>query len=67
MREKGTDKYENAHMQAVAIEFSRRRECEPYASRTFVRLFVLDNKRTRQSTRQSGVIQSALCEVAVVV
>ena len=26
MRKKGTDKYQNTHTQAVAIEFSRRRE-----------------------------------------
>ena len=45
MREKGTDKYENAHVQAVAMEFSRRREREPFALRTFVRLFVLNSKK----------------------
>ena len=46
----------------VAIEFSRRREQEPSASRTFVRLNVLDYKK--QSRRNSIRIQSALCEVA---
>ena len=97
MREKGTDKYKNAHIQeyttmasqravmrvqvsfviselplrpkpkliqAVAIEFSRRREQEPSASRTFVRPIVLDNKRARQSRGQLVRIQSVLCEVA---
>ena len=42
MREKGTDKYENAHIQAVAIEFSRRRKRETSALRTLVRLLMLD-------------------------
>ena len=40
MREKRINKYENAHVQAVAIEFPRRQEREPSASRRFVRLFV---------------------------
>ena len=31
MREKGKDKYENAHTKAVEIEFTRRREQEPSA------------------------------------
>ena len=48
----------------VAVEFSRRREQEPSASRKFVRLNVLDYKRTRQSMWQSVVIQPALCEDA---
>ena len=30
LREKGTDKYENAHIKAVAIKFSRRREKEHF-------------------------------------
>ena len=41
--------------QVVAIEFSRRREHEPSALRTFVRLIVLDYKRTRQ-WRQPNII-----------
>ena len=42
IREKGTDKYENAHIQAVAIKFLRRQKRETSASRTLVRRFVLD-------------------------
>ena len=42
MRERGTDKYMNAHIKTVAIQFSRKREQEPFASRTLVRLIVLD-------------------------
>ena len=57
MREKGLHK-----QQMVAIEFSRRREYEPFASRMFVRLIVFEYKRARQS-RRAVVIQSALCEV----
>ena len=49
---RGTDKYENAHLLAVAIEFSRRRERKPSASRTFVRLNALVYKRARQIRRQ---------------
>ena len=61
-REKGIDKYANAQTimcaectsnNGVAIEFSRRREHQPSISRTFVRLFVLHYKRTRQSGQQS--------------
>ena len=63
MKERETDKYESAHIKAVAIEFWRRQERGPTASRTFVRLFVLDYKTERQSRRQSVRIQSALCEV----
>ena len=51
----GKDKYENAHIQAVAIEFST----------TFVWLILLDYKRAIQSTRQSVRIQLALCEIAI--
>ena len=36
----GTDKYENAHTQAVAIEFWKRRVHEPYTLRMFCRLKV---------------------------
>ena len=39
--------YENAHIQTVAVDFSRRQEQEPYISRTFVRLNVLDYKKVR--------------------
>ena len=41
LRKEGTDKYDNKHIQAVAIEFSRRQERKPSALRTFVRLFML--------------------------
>ena len=58
-----TDKCKNLHIQAVAIEFSRRREQESSASRTFVKLIVLDYRRTIQSRRESEKILSALCEV----
>ena len=36
MREKGTDEYKNAHIQTVAIKFSRRLEREPSDSGTFI-------------------------------
>ena len=48
----------------LAIEFSRRREGEPSASRKFIRLIVLDYKSARQSRQQSVVIQKTLCKVA---
>ena len=54
MREKWTDKYNNLHIQVVAIGFSRRREQQPS-----------DSRRPRQGRRQSVVIQSVLCEVRV--
>ena len=47
MREKGTNKYENAHIQAVTIEFSSKRESEPSVSRMFVKLFPLDYKSAK--------------------
>ena len=40
---------ENAHIQTVAKDFSRRREFELYISRTSVRLNLLDYKRAEQS------------------
>ena len=52
MREKGTDKYENANTQVVAIEFSRRREREPTTLRTFCRLQVCAHKRAKQSRQR---------------
>ena len=39
--------YENAHIQMVAVDLSRRLEQEPFISRKFVRLNVLDYKRAR--------------------
>ena len=73
MREKGIDKYANAQTimcakctsnNIVAIEFSRRREHEPSTLRTFVRLFLLDYKRAKQSRQPAVRLQSVLCEVA---
>ena len=46
MRKKEIDRYENAHIQVVAIEFSRMRELEPSASRTFDRLKMQNNAAT---------------------
>ena len=48
----------------VAIELSRKREHERYTSKTFVRLFVFDYKRAKQSRRLVVKVQSALCKVA---
>ena len=39
--------YENVNIQTVAVDFSRRREKEPFISRTFVRLNALDYKKKR--------------------
>ena len=39
--------YENAHIQTVAVDFSRKREQEPSISRTFERLNALDYKKAR--------------------
>ena len=39
--------YENAHIQTVAADFSRRREQEPFISRMFVRLNVLNYKKAK--------------------
>ena len=47
LREKGTDKYENAYIQAVATEFKRRREREPFTLRTFFKLKVCAYKKAR--------------------
>ena len=53
MRKKGTDKYKNAHIhKEIAIEFSRRQEQEPSASRSFARLIVLDYNNARQNRQQ---------------
>ena len=53
-----------ANNNAVAVEFSRKREHQYFISRTFVRLIVLNYKRARQDRRQSVRMQSTLCEVA---
>ena len=47
MKEKVADNYENAHIQAATIEFSRRRNRETLVSRNGVILFVLYYKRPR--------------------
>ena len=39
--------YGNAHLQRVAVDFSRMREKELSISRTFVRLNVLNYKKAR--------------------
>ena len=73
MREKGIDKYANAQTTMCAEctsndvlldEFSKWREQEIFTSRTFLRQFVLDYKRVKQSSQREVIIQSALCEVA---
>ena len=46
----GTNKYENAHTQAFVIEFSRRRDHEPSALRTFWRLKMWLYKRETVSS-----------------
>ena len=43
----GTDKYENAHAQAVTIEFSKRQERELSTLRTFWRLKVCIYEKAR--------------------
>ena len=52
--------YENAHIQTVAVDISRRSEEEPIISRTFVRLKVLDYKRRDKAISHAEVVQSAL-------
>ena len=47
------------HIQTVAKDFSRGREQEPYISETFIRLNVLDYKRTEQSDRNTEVVVTA--------
>ena len=49
--------YENAHIQTVAEDFSRRREQEPSILSSFVRLNLLQ----QSVTVSAEVIQSALC------
>ena len=43
----GKDIYENPHIQTVTVDFLRIRGEEPFISRTFVGLNVLDYKRAR--------------------
>ena len=52
--------YENAHLQTVAVDFSKRREQELSISRTFVRLNVLDYKRQDKAINESVVIEAVL-------
>ena len=49
----------------VTSEFSLRRDHEPSTPRTFIKLFVLDYKRSRQRRQQLVVIQSVLYEDAL--
>ena len=44
---------ENAHLQTVVIDFSKRREYEPTISRTFVCLILLDYKEYFTATSMS--------------
>ena len=60
----GIYKYENAHAQAIMIEFSRIQERESSTLRTFWRLKVCVYKKARQSGQQSNISQSVLYEVA---
>ena len=61
MKEKGTDTYENAHAEAVAIEVSRRRDSIPSPFRMCCMLKACLYKKSRKSGPKSVVIQSALC------
>ena len=65
MREKETNKYENAHIQAVAIKFSRKQDREPSPSSMFARLNVFDYKKARQNTRQSVIINQSCVKLRV--
>ena len=52
--------YENAYIQTVTKDFSRRRE-QPSISIKFVRLTVLGYKREDESISGEVVIQTVLC------
>ena len=52
--------HDNMHIQTVAKGFSRSRKREPFNSRTFVRLNVLDYKRAEQSEQGREVVETAL-------
>ena len=49
VREKGTDKYENANTRAAAMEVWRKRDHEPSTLLTYCRLKVCAYKKARQS------------------
>ena len=49
--------HDDTHIQTVAEDFSRSREREPSISRMFVRLNVLDYKRSEQSDQTREVIE----------
>ena len=52
--------HDNTHVQTVAKDFSRSRECEPSISGTFVRLNVLVYERAEQSDHKRKVVETAL-------
>ena len=55
--------YENGRMQTVSVDFSRKREPEPFISRTLVRRNMLDCKRAGQSRRQAEATISCVFEL----
>ena len=63
--------YENGHIQTVTKDFSKRREQEPSISGTFVRLNMLDYKKTRWSDQRysynsdSIVLRQVACSKVV--
>ena len=57
--------YKNAHIQTVALDFSRRREQEPSISRTFVRLNVLDYKKGQDKAISESVVISLVSRLRV--
>ena len=65
IRENGTDEYEHANIQAFAIEPCRMLNREPSILRTFCRLKTCVYKSAWQSGRESEVIQTVWCEVAL--
>ena len=64
---KHEEMHENAYIQAVAINFYKRREEELSISRTFVRLNVLDYKAIISSVVIEAVLWQVACEQRVAV
>ena len=52
--------HDNTYIQTITKNFPRSRECEPSILGTFVRLNVLDYKRTEQSDHRGEVFETAL-------
>ena len=52
--------YEKAHIQTTAVDSSRRREQEPFISRMFITLNVLNCKKARQSDQSVSCSSSSL-------